>query len=702
MKLKTSKHTSNNSRKNGRNNNGTRAQVGILEWFHFEDYEHVEAAIEQLQKLGISHLRTGFSWADYHRPGGQNWFDWLIPKLGKHFNILPCFLYTPPSIGLAPKTSSPPEDPHRFGWFVGQMIERYNEFFEYVELWNEPNNMSEYDFTLDQNWSRFTTMIKEAAKTAHKLGKKVLLGGMSPIDPNWLDLMRQEGVLKAVDAVGIHGFPNVFDSHWNGWDTVIDMVNQVLEKEENPPRLWITEAGYSTWQHNERQQLLEFLKLIEAPVDRVYWYSLSDLGEHRPTVDGYHLDEREYYFGIYKKEGEPKLLARLLEEDGVDRIHRNEWIAQPYVSQHSRAMDDQSHVVITGGAGFIGTNLADRLLSIGHRVTILDNLSREGVLRNIRYLKKNHHKNLNIQVCDIRNPYVITEVVQSADMIFHFAAQVAVTTSLDDPKKDFDVNLMGTLNILNALRAMDKPAPILFTSTNKVYGDLENLQLKQDGLHYTPTNEEIAGKGLSESLNLDFHSPYGCSKGAADQYIIDHARTMGLQAVVFRMSCIYGPHQCGNEDQGWVAHFTINALNDEPITLFGDGKQVRDILYVEDLVDAFIAAWENMDRISGEAFNIGGGAGNSVSLLEVIQSLERELNTKVKMGFEDWRKGDQRYYVTDYSKFEKATGWKPKVNYQKGLALLGKWLEKNTGTKRSSEQELKKTADLEYANSNLS
>lgn len=701
MKDKTSKIHINGKSKSGMATATGRPEVGILEWFHYQDYEHVEEAITQLKKLGITHLRTGFSWADYHRPDGPAWFDWLIPKLGEHFKVLPCFLYTPPSIGIAPKTSSPPADPHRFGWFVGEMAARYEDYFEYVELWNEPNNMSEYDFTLDQNWTTFTTMIKSAAGRVHELGKKVLLGGMSPIDPNWLELMRQESVLAEVDAVGIHGFPNVFDSHWNGWEQVVSSVNEVLEREENPPQLWITEAGYSTWQHNERQQLLEFLRLLEAPVERVYWYSLTDLGEHRPTVDGYHLDEREYYFGIYRKEGQPKLLARLLEEDGVQNIDRNEWIAQPYVSQHSRAMEDQSHVVITGGAGFIGTNLANRLLNTGHRVTILDNLSRDGVLRNLRWLKKNHHKNLNIQVCDIRNPYVITEVVQSADMIFHFAAQVAVTTSLDDPKTDFDVNLMGSLNILNALRTMDKPAPILFTSTNKVYGDLENLQLKPEGLRYQPTDAEVAEKGLSESLNLDFHSPYGCSKGAADQYIIDHARTMGLQAVVFRMSCIYGPHQCGNEDQGWVAHFAINALNEQPITLFGDGKQVRDILYVEDLVDAFIAAWENMDRISGQAFNIGGGPSNSVSLLEVIQSLENELGTKVKMGFEEWRKGDQRYYVTDFGKFRQATGWEPRVGFRKGIALLSQWLRKNVVTETDKE-EIKEPADLHYANSNLS
>lgn len=665
---------------------GNQPVIGILEWFHFQEYDHVEKAIKQLKKLGITHLRTGFSWADYHRPGGPEWFDWLIPKLGKSFNLLPCFLYTPPSIGIAPKTSSPPKDPYMFGYFVGQMIERYDQFIGYVELWNEPNNISEYDFTLDQSWNIFVTMIKDAAEKAHDHGKKVLLGGMSPVDPNWLELMREYGVLEIVDAVGIHGFPNVFDTHWSGWEQELERTRDILHNTRKNPELWITEVGYSTWQFNERQQLKEFLEAIQAPVDRVYWYSLNDLGDHHPTVDGYHLDEREYCFGLYQKNGEPKLLARLIEEKGVSRLFEDEWMAQPYTSAKSRSIDDQNHVVITGGAGFIGTNLADKILSMGHKVTVLDNLSREGVMKNVRWLKKKKNHNLDIQVGDIRNPYVVKDVIQSADMVFHFAAQVAVTTSLDDPKTDFDINVQGTMNILSALREMKKPAPVLFTSTNKVYGGLAGLSLKGTELRYEPKEEILRKNGLDEFLPLDFHSPYGCSKGAADQYILDHARTLGIKSVVFRMSCIYGPHQCGNEDQGWVAHFAINAMNKKPLTIFGDGKQVRDILYVEDLVDAFIAAWKNIDKISGQAFNIGGGPENSVSLLQVISSLEQTTGNKIKTLSGDWRKGDQKYYVSNINKFKNATGWSPKISSTKGIELLVKWLSRNVNEKKKEQR----------------
>lgn len=670
-----------------RYNPATLPTLGILEWFHFEEYEHVEKAIDQLRKLGITHLRTGFSWADYHRPGGEAWFDWLIPKLGSSFNILPCFLYTPPSIGIVPKTSSPPKDPYMFGYFVGQMIDRYDEYLEYVELWNEPNNMSEYDFTLDQSWNIFVTMISDATKNAHQRGKKVLLGGMSPVDPNWMEHMRDCGVLEMVDAVGIHGFPNVFDSHWWGWDQEIERTAEILQSCKKPPELWITEVGYSTWQYNERQQLKEFLDVLQAPVERVYWYSLNDLGEHYPTVDGFHLDEREYYFGLYQKNGSQKLLARLLEEKGISNIFDDAWMAQPYTSAKSIKIDDQKTVLITGGAGFIGTNLADKLLSMGHRVVVLDNLSRDGVIKNVRWLKNKKPNNLDIQIGDIRNPHLVKEVVQSVDMIFHFAAQVAVTTSLEDPRTDFDINVQGTLNILNAIRETNPDAPIIFTSTNKVYGGLDNLELQQEEIRYEPSDEQLRKNGLNESLSLDFHSPYGCSKGAADQYIIDHSRTLGIKSAVFRMSCIYGPHQCGNEDQGWVAHFAINAIQQKELTIYGDGKQVRDILYVEDLVDAFIAAWKNIDTISGRAFNIGGSPANSVSLLQVIGILESITGNKIITNTGDWRKGDQKYYVSDISSFKNATQWEPEVDCKKGINLLVQWLLKNVDAKKKQKHE---------------
>jgi CDP-paratose 2-epimerase len=268
----------------------------------------------------------------------------------------------------------------------------------------------------------------------------------------------------------------------------------------------------------------------------------------------------------------------------------------------------------------------------------------------------------------------VRDLAQQARQVFHFAAQVAVTTSLADPLEDFEINLRGTLNLLEALRRLASPPPVIFTSTNKVYGDLSDIRLCQAVSRYEPTHPAVRQRGINEQRALDFRSPYGCSKGAADQYVMDYARMYNLPAVVFRMSCIYGPHQCGTEDQGWVAHFLLRALAGEPITLYGDGLQVRDILFVQDLVDALLLAQTHIDALAGEAFNIGGGPKNAISLLELID-LIGTLHTKPPhVSFDDWRPGDQKYYVSDTQKFARATGWTPKIGIQEGVHQLYTWL----------------------------
>src|SRR4051794_3493718 len=330
--------------------------------------------------------------------------------------------------------------------------------------------------------------------------------------------------------------------------------------------------------------------------------------------------------------------------------------------------------LVTGGAGFIGTNLADRLLGEGQGVRILDSLARPGVERNLEWLRGRHGRRLEVAVADLRDPAVAAGAVRGVDSVFHLAAQVAVTTSLEDPAQDFDVNLQGTVNLLEAARAQRRPPAVVFTSTNKVYGGLQDVELRDSGRRYEPVAGAIRRSGISEDRPLDFCTPYGCSKGAADQYVLDYARSFGLETVVFRMSCIYGPHQCGNEDQGWVAHFAIRALEGEPITLYGDGRQVRYILYVSDLVDAFLLASARMDELAGEAFNIGGGPGNAVSLLDVVEVLERLSDEAPEVRFGDWRTGDQRYYVSDTSRFAARTGWQPRVSPEEGIGRLHDWL----------------------------
>jgi CDP-paratose 2-epimerase len=331
-------------------------------------------------------------------------------------------------------------------------------------------------------------------------------------------------------------------------------------------------------------------------------------------------------------------------------------------------------VLITGGSGFIGTNLAHRLLTEGQPVLLLDNLARPGVEQNLRWLRDTHGKLVQVMVADVRDATAVRHAVDLASQVFHFAAQVAVTTSLTEPVEDFEVNARGTLNVLEAIRAQATPPPLLFTSTNKVYGALEDLGLRPRNLRYEPTDPALRQSGVSESRPLDFHSPYGCSKGTADQYVLDYARSYGLATIVFRMSCIYGAHQFGTEDQGWVAHFLIRALEGRPITLYGDGRQVRDILSVEDLVDAFLLAQEHMASESGQAFNMGGGARNTVSLLELLDLMGELLGHKPEVEFAEWRTGDQHYYVSDTGKFQRATGWKPQISVPAGLDRLHRWL----------------------------
>ena len=331
-------------------------------------------------------------------------------------------------------------------------------------------------------------------------------------------------------------------------------------------------------------------------------------------------------------------------------------------------------VLITGGAGFVGSNLADRLLSAGHRVRLLDNLSRAGVERNLQWLIETHGDLVDIEVPDVRNFAIVKEAVKDASQVFHFAAQVAVTSSLTDPREDFEINARGTLNILEAIRGLENPPPLVFTSTNKVYGTLSDLEFTKQPTRYAPLDPSIRERGIAENRPLDFHSPYGCSKGAADQYVVDYARTFGIPALVFRMSCIYGPHQHGNEDQGWVAHFIIRALTGLPITIYGDGRQVRDILFIDDLVDAFLLAQRHMKKLSGNAFNIGGGPENTISLLELIDVLAELHGGDLSMQFEDWRAADQRYYVADTTKFSDLTGWKPSVGVNEGIRRLYEWL----------------------------
>lgn len=714
------------------------ASIGLIEWLRIGDTRRVEELIKDLRRLGVRRLRTQLSWADWHTPEGLAWYDWVVPRLAAECELLPCFSYTPPSLGIQPRTASPPRDSKAFADFLDVAITRFGEHFEWVELWNEPNNLNDWDWHLDHDWQIFSSMIGQAAHWAHQRGKKTLLGGMCPTDPNWLAMMASRGVLDHFDAVGVHGFPGTWEFRDRGWDEIIGEVQEVLRQCASPPEVWLTEVGYSTWRHDGIEQLHQLRAALAAPVDRIYWYSAYDLYDDVSHQDGFHEDERHYHFGLKDGHGRPKLLYRLWADAGFDGIEEFAALHQDRGAGLSRAPrprplsaadvqawaelehlapapaaparpalvpspEEQGNdptnppartegtrekaplrpvpgasrapVLITGGAGFVGTNLAARLLDAGRRVLIYDNLSRPGVEHNLRWLRSRHGDHLQVEIADVRDPHLLRDAVSQAGQVFHLAAQVAVTSSLEDPPMDFEVNLRGTLNLLEAIRLARRPPPLVFTSTNKVYGGLDDIALDATESRYQPRDRRLRETGISELRPLDFHSPYGCSKGGADQYVLDYARSFGLSAAVLRMSCIYGPHQFGNEDQGWVAHFLIRALKRKSITLYGDGLQVRDLLFVEDLVDAFLLCQERMGEISGRAFNMGGGPANTVSLVELLDRIGSLTGEPAAVEHADWRTGDQRYYVSDTREFSAATGWAPRVDVAEGVRRLHDWLK---------------------------
>lgn len=332
-------------------------------------------------------------------------------------------------------------------------------------------------------------------------------------------------------------------------------------------------------------------------------------------------------------------------------------------------------VLITGGAGFIGTNLASHLAEAGRQVRVMDNLSRPGVEENLSWLRSRYPAQIEAVIADLRDGDAVDEATAGVAAILHLGAQVAVTTSVDEPVADFEANVVGTINVLEALRRrLPRQIPLLFTSTNKVYGSLPDLRLQLRGGRYWPLDPEIAGSGISERSALSFSTPYGCSKGAADQYVLDYAASYGIPSVVFRMSCIYGPHQHGTEDQGWVAHFLRQALADKPLVVYGDGRQVRDILHVSDLVAAVVAALRHIDCTRGRAFNIGGGPARAVSVLQVLTAIGRLCGTMPTVEHGPWRSGDQRYYVSDTRNFERTGSWRPQVPVGSGLHDLHRYL----------------------------
>lgn len=332
-------------------------------------------------------------------------------------------------------------------------------------------------------------------------------------------------------------------------------------------------------------------------------------------------------------------------------------------------------VLITGGAGFIGTNLARSFLDHGIKVHIFDNLSRRGVEGNLSELQHAYPPGLlEVTIGDVRDAQRLFAAVANSASVYHLAAQVAVTSSIENPMADAQTNLLGTLNVLEAIRQTSHQPPMLFTSTNKVYGKLGGLKLQETADRWQPLDTSLAQQGIDETQPLCFLSPYGCSKGSADQYVLDYAHSYGVEATVFRMSCIYGPHQLGSEDQGWVAHFVRQSLKRGPVTIYGDGKQVRDLLFVDDLVVAMRLALDEIERTRGQAFNLGGGPQNSISLRVLLDKLAAEA-PRLHVEWDSERIGDQKWYVANGRKISDVLHWTPSTSIGEGLAQLVEWYE---------------------------
>lgn len=338
--------------------------------------------------------------------------------------------------------------------------------------------------------------------------------------------------------------------------------------------------------------------------------------------------------------------------------------------------DDRRKVLITGGAGFIGVNLADRHIADGDAVTVFDNLSRRGASQNLAWLNQNHPEDFRFVEGDICDADGIRRAMEGAKAVYHMAAQTAVTTSVTDPRSDFEINAAGTFNVLEAARLEGDDAAVLYASTNKVYGGMDEIKVIEQPSRYTYRD---LPKGAAETQPLDFHSPYGCSKGAADQYVRDYHRMYGLKTVVFRQSCIYGPRQMGVEDQGWVAWFVIAAVLGKPLSIYGDGKQVRDLLYIDDLVRAYQLAVENIDTTAGQIYNMGGGAENTISVWKEFQPILARVLGRATPDpvFRDWRPGDQKVFFCDTAKAARDFGWQPQVGVEEGIGRLAEWVEAN-------------------------
>ena len=592
-------------------------RIGVSQRFEQGDKRAVELACARLQVLGIRHVRLPLAADLLSSAADRAWFAWLVTRLASVADVLPSLCLE----GLRDVTAT-----------LEALLSEPDGVLDAVELCGA-------DETL-----------RLACAVTRKLGLNTVLGIAAATAPERLAVLGGAGLLRDVAAIGLRC------THRDqiAPRPACEDATRILGGYNPDAATWVTEFHAHAQRHQHARQAQAFLDSLGLPAERVYWPALTGAADAASGASG-----------LQDASGQPTLLGRLLEGGvaGVDSVVALTHAKAP-ASHHTRP------VLVTGGAGFIGANLADRLAADGNRVLIYDALARPGVESNLRWLARRHPSRISFVLGDLRDEQALSDAAAEAEAVFHLAGQVAVTTSMVSPLDDFEVNARGTLALLDALRTRNSRASLVFASTNKVYGDLADIDLVRDGDSYLPAAPDLRAHGVDEHRPLCFHTPYGCSKGAADQYVLDYAHSFGLRTAVLRMSCIYGQRQLGTEDQGWVAHFLLRAIAGEPITIYGDGRQVRDVLDVGDAVSAYLAAWQNIDRIAGRAYNLGGGPANAISLLQLISHIEDLLGRRVDVNFDGWRPGDQRYFVADTRAVQHDLSLPPALGWRIGLARL--------------------------------
>ncbi len=599
-------------------------KIGFSQEFATGDDAAVDAALGRLQLLGVRHLRLPITEDSSATPAGIGWIRHLLARLAPELEVMP-FL----DVGQA---GSVPD-------WVRRVLAQLTTS-EAVEI------------------RCGLPTLRAVGQAARQAGCRPVLSVAAKGAAAWLQRAGESGALAGFDAIGLHASPPAGGRA--AWSALLAETGLAARRFNPDLAVWITGTGYGAWRHDTAHQAQLFTDAAAAPAGRMFWSTLFD----QPHAGS--PDPARSHCGVVDQAGQPKLLGRLL-EGGVAEVER---VLASARRLKLPAVTATRPVLVTGGAGFIGANLADRLAAEGHHVHIYDALARAGVERNLHWLARRHPTRISFALGDLRDEAALTEAAARAEAVFHLAGQVAVTTSMVDPLADFAVNARGTLALLEALRRHNPAAPLVFASTNKVYGDLADIELVRDGESYLPARADLRANGVSEQRSLCFHTPYGCSKGTADQYVLDYAHSFGLRTAVLRMSCIYGERQLGTEDQGWVAHFLLKAIAGQGLTIYGDGRQVRDVLHVGDAVSAYLSAWSRIDAIAGRAYNLGGGPANAISLLQLVTHIKDLLGRRVDVTFADWRPGDQRYFVADTAAARRDLALAPALGWRAGIARL--------------------------------